>query len=95
MAIIEKKRKAGRDLVRTELEPRETEAEPDEDIDLLETIRRSLRRAETRSTPGRRSALPATDKPHATRKRKTRGGTVSPSSFPETASCAMKRAARA
>lgn len=43
--IIGKKVKAGHDLVRVETESREVDQEDESDVDLLETIRQSLRRA--------------------------------------------------
>jgi DNA end-binding protein Ku len=63
--IIARKRKAGRDLVRTEEESDGAGAEPDGDVDLLETIRRSLRQpaerlpAGARGTTKRRARAPA------------------------------------
>jgi DNA end-binding protein Ku len=58
-AIIEKKRKARRDLVRIEPEGPQADSEQDEDVDLLETIRRSLRdpatKSHTRPRPAARS----------------------------------------
>jgi DNA end-binding protein Ku len=52
-AMIEKKRKAGRDVVRTDEKAGEAETERDGDVDLLETIRRSLR--QSRAKPYNRS----------------------------------------
>ena len=57
--IIEKKRKARRDLVRTDDDARDVDAEDDGHIDLLETIRRSLRRPETVPVARRRVANPS------------------------------------
>ena len=42
-AIIEKKKRTGKDLIRTDHEPEDVESEEDGDIDLLATIRQSLR----------------------------------------------------
>ena len=62
-AIIEKKRKAGRDLVRTDheaedAEPDNGEADDGGDVDLLETIRRSLRHTGSNGVAHRRSGEP-------------------------------------
>ena len=58
-AIIEKKRKAGRDLVRTDQDAGEPEPERDGDVDLLETIRRSLRQSPAKPFSRRRSGVPS------------------------------------
>jgi DNA end-binding protein Ku len=42
-AVIEKKRRTGKDLIRTDHEPVDVNSEEDGDIDLLATIRQSLR----------------------------------------------------
>ena len=56
-ALIEKKRKAGRDIVRIDQHSGEAEPEAAGDVDLLETIRRSLR--QTRGNPERLRASPS------------------------------------
>ena len=48
-AIIEKKRRAGKDLVRVPVEGDGVDSDGESDVDLLETIRRSLRHGGTRS----------------------------------------------
>jgi DNA end-binding protein Ku len=53
LAIIEKKRKSGRDLIRTDHDASRRDFDQDGDIDLLETIRRSLRHSANGSV-GRR-----------------------------------------
>ena len=55
-AIIDKKKRAGKDVIRVTHEPRDAESEEDVEVDLLDTIRRSLRHATdehvSRSKPG-------------------------------------------
>jgi DNA end-binding protein Ku len=48
-AMIEKKKKAGRDLIRTDEKAEDVDSEEEGEVDLLETIRRSL------AHPGKRS----------------------------------------
>jgi non-homologous end joining protein Ku len=55
-AIIARKKKAGRDLVRAEDETKASAGEDDDEIDLLESIRRSLRQAKITATPRRPTA---------------------------------------
>ena len=67
-ALIEKKRKAGRDVIRTEHEARKVDSEDEVEVDLLETIRQSLRHAGSRSDTHRRPATPAHNEPLRTSK---------------------------
>jgi DNA end-binding protein Ku len=55
-AIIEKKRKTGRDLLRPDREDSGSDPDSGGDIDLLETIRRSLRHSQSESVARRQSA---------------------------------------
>jgi DNA end-binding protein Ku len=71
-AIIEKKRKAGRDVIRSD-DHAEAETAPIEDegpVDLLTTIRQSLRQTATRASRSRRSAAPAANGSHRARNQK-------------------------
>ncbi len=66
-ALIEKKRKSGRDLIRTEVDSTELDSEgegdkEEEEVDLLETIRQSLRQAGSKTATQRRPATPGKQK---------------------------------
>jgi DNA end-binding protein Ku len=61
--IIERKKKARRDLVRTPHEADNVDSDENADIDLLETIRQSLRRARNDGSP--RSSRSQQASPHA------------------------------
>jgi non-homologous end joining protein Ku len=52
LAIVEKKRKSGRSLIRVDQDADKIDSDQDGDVDLLETIRRSLRRS-TNGSAGR------------------------------------------
>ena len=65
--LIEKKIKAGKDLVRTDYEPDENHADAEEDVDLLETIRRSLRHSGNSSTSPHRTSVRSSKGLHQTR----------------------------
>jgi DNA end-binding protein Ku len=68
-AIIEKKRRTRRDLVRTDHHPRDVDPDHDGDVDLLETIRRSLRSPETEPRARRPVAHPSPNGLRGKRKR--------------------------
>jgi DNA end-binding protein Ku len=55
-AIIERKQKAGRDLIRSDHEAAEDDSEVEEQVDLLETIRRSLRHSRNGAVEHHRAA---------------------------------------
>jgi DNA end-binding protein Ku len=58
-ALIEKKRKAGRDVIRMDQKAREPQPDRDGDTDPLETIRRSLRHSESKPLERLRAAAPS------------------------------------
>ena len=63
-AIIEKKRKSGRDIVQTDQEAQPEPSEPEDDVDLLATIRRSLRQTDNKFVARRHRTAAS---PHRTR----------------------------
>ncbi len=69
-SLIEKKRKAGRDVIRTEHDSTELDSEEDSEgeVDLLETIRQSLRHAGSNSATHRRPTASGKKKPSGARK---------------------------
>ena len=69
-AIIEKKRIARRDLVRTDHDTGDVDPDDDDHVDLLETIRRSLRRSAAKPVSRRRKADPSPNGLRGKRKRK-------------------------
>jgi DNA end-binding protein Ku len=76
-ALIEKKMKAGRDVVRAEVEPKADAADVDDeeegDADLLETIRQSLRQSNGQSDGRARKARKPPSARPTPRRRKTAG----------------------
>jgi DNA end-binding protein Ku len=71
-AIIDKKQRAGNDVIRVTHEVRDAESEDDVEVDLLDTIRRSLRHA-TREHVSR--GKPRTPSHNARSKKKSKGHT--------------------
>jgi len=71
-AIIEKKRKAGRDVLRTDQEPQADPAQPEEDVDLLATIRRSLRQTENKFVAGRHRSAASPPRTRSAKQTKTK-----------------------
>jgi DNA end-binding protein Ku len=69
-AIIARKKKSGRDLVRADRETAEADRAVDDDVDLLETIRRSLRHVSSRSEAPVRRAVRASTGRRAPRNRR-------------------------
>jgi DNA end-binding protein Ku len=68
LAIIERKKKAGRDLIRADHAARDADGDQDDDVDLLATIRHSLRHVADGPPRRRRPAKPSTGGAHVRRK---------------------------
>jgi DNA end-binding protein Ku len=58
-AIIAKKKKTGKDLIRTNDRTANVDSQTDDDVDLLDTIRRSLRHVDKRHNDSRHRAKPS------------------------------------
>jgi hypothetical protein len=91
-AIIEKKKRAGEDLVQSKEEVKPPEPDEDDDVDLLDTIRQSLQHTGDGHVPGRGRVAPSSDgSPSMTKSTRLASGKKKDLPVPKAAAAAKRR----